>query len=78
MEIRFRLPSVPPGLGSNLLGVAGLVAVVVAVGMLAGLAWAVLGGGLIAVGLALLAQTTAQQSTARRDVGTDQPLRRVA
>lgn len=62
MVISFRLPKVPSGLGANLLGVAGFVAIVVAVGMLAGLAWAILGAGVIAVGLAVIAQMGEQQA----------------
>jgi hypothetical protein len=55
-EIRIPVPRIPAGLGSNLTGLAGLIAVVVAIGMLAGLAWAVMAAGLIAVGLAVVAQ----------------------
>lgn len=58
MEIRIRVPRIPAGLVSNLLGLAGLVAVVVAVGGLTGnVWWAVLTGGVFAVVLAVIAQT---------------------
>lgn len=59
MEIRIPLPRIPAGLGANLVGLLGLAAIVVAIGMLAGVAWAVLAGGVIAVGLAYVAQTQA-------------------
>lgn len=67
--VRVPVPRIPAGLGSNLLGVAGLVAVVVAVGMLAGAAWAVLTGGLLAVGLAAIGQAQARPAPVSRDVG---------
>lgn len=61
MEIRIRVPRIPAGAPSNLLGLLGLLAVVVAVGGLTGnLWWAVLTGGAFAVGLAVLAQVGAE------------------
>ena len=69
MEIRVRLPRIPAGLGTNLLGALGLVAIVVAIGLLAGFAWALLAGGVFAVGLAVLAQYQGQPQ-AVRDTGT--------
>lgn len=57
-EIRFKVPRVPPGLLSNLLGLAGLIAVAVAVGALAGNWWWSVGvGGLFAIGLSWMAST---------------------
>jgi hypothetical protein len=61
VEIRIRVPRVPAGAVSNLLGLLGLVAMVVAVGGLTGnVWWAVLTGGAFAVGLAVLAQVGAE------------------
>jgi hypothetical protein len=79
VEIRIPLPRIPAGAGANFLGLLGLVAVVVAIGMLAGVAWAVLAGGLVGVGLAYVAQTQAAAAPALR--ATEAPtteLRRVA
>jgi hypothetical protein len=60
-EIRFRVPRVPPGLGANLLGLAGLIAVALAVGALAGSWWWSVGvGGVFAVALSWLASTDEQ------------------
>ncbi|HET8684789.1 MAG TPA: hypothetical protein VFM54_23390 [Micromonosporaceae bacterium] len=80
-EVRIRVPRVPPGLGANLLGLLGLVAVALAVGGLAGSWWwSALVGGVLAVGLATLAQTQAQaQATAGgRAPDADRHIRRVA
>lgn len=60
MEIRIAVPRVPTGLVANLLGLAGLVAVALAVGGLAGSWWwSALVGGVFAVGLSYVAQTQA-------------------
>lgn len=57
-EIRFRVPRVPPGLYANLLGLAGLVMVAVAVGALTGnWWWSGLAGGVFAVALSWMAST---------------------
>lgn len=54
--IQLRVPRMPAGLAANLLGLAGLVAVAVAVGALAGSWWWSVGlGGLFAVGLSWMA-----------------------
>ena len=50
-----QVPSPPPGLGTNLLGVAGLAAVVVAVGALTDWRWALLLAGVFAVALCWVA-----------------------
>lgn len=67
--VTIRIPALPRGLGSNLLGFAGLVAVIAAVGGLTGnWWWSVLAGGVAAVGLAALAQfnaPTEQRDSAR-------------
>lgn len=62
MRVSFYVPRPSSMLVSNLLGVLGLVAVIVAVGLLAGWAWALLAAGLVCVGLCALAQNTVQQS----------------
>ena len=64
MKVTITLPRIPAGALSNLAGLAGLIAAVVAIGGLAGVWWAVLAGGLVAVGLSALAQ--AQDAMAAR------------
>jgi hypothetical protein len=60
--VTIRIP-VPSGiLASNLLGVVGLLAIVVAIGALAGWPWALLAGGVFAVALTALAQAGARES----------------
>lgn len=67
MEVRFRIPRLPAGALSNLVGLLGLVAIALAVGALAGSWWwSVLAGGVAAVGLCALAQ--AQDAAATRPV----------
>lgn len=57
MKVTVTLPRLPAGALSNLVGLAGLLAVVVAIGGLTGNAWwSVLTGGVFAVGLAALSQ----------------------
>lgn len=55
MTVRIPVPSA--NAVTNLLGVLGLVAVVVAIGGLAGVWWALLAAGVVAVTLSVLAQT---------------------
>jgi hypothetical protein len=62
---------------TNLLGLAGLVLVILAVGGLAGAWWAVLAAGLFAVGLAALAQHRDAQPAAVVDAPTRE-LKRVS
>jgi hypothetical protein len=58
VKITVEVPHIPAGLISNLVGLAGLVAVAAAVGGLThNLWWSVLAGGVMAVGLAALAQS---------------------
>lgn len=74
MEIRIALPRVPTGLVANLLGLAGLVAVALAVGGLTGnWWWSALVGGMFAVGLSYVAQTQA----ATADTAPAAPVRAV-
>lgn len=55
--VTIRIPALPAGLLSNLLGLAGLVAVVVALGALTGnWWWSLLSGGAVAVVLSVIAQ----------------------
>ncbi len=51
-------------LAGNVVGLVGLVLVVVAVGLLAGAAWAVLLAGLLMVGVAYVAHTHAERAAA--------------
>jgi hypothetical protein len=64
VTIRISAPS--SMLVANVVGVLGLAAVVVAIGGLAGLWWALLAGGLVLVGLSVIAAThdTAEQTAA--------------
>lgn len=55
--ITIRIPGPSSVLAVNLLGVVGLVAVVLAIGGLAGAWWAVLAGGVAALGLSVIAST---------------------
>lgn len=64
MDVHFRLPVPSSTLVTNLLGLFGLAAVVIAVGLLAGFAWGLLGAGVIAVGLSALAQNAARPAQA--------------
>lgn len=67
MEIKIRLPRIPAGDLANIVGLAGLFAVVVAIGGLTGnWWWSVLSGGVFAVALAYVAQTHVE---AERAVG---------
>jgi len=63
--VTIRIPVPSSMLVSNVLGVLGLVAVIVAVGLLAGFAWALLGAGVIAVALCALAQNAAARPASR-------------
>lgn len=54
--LTIRIPAPSSTLVTSLLGFSGLVAIVVAVGMLAGFAWALLGAGVITVALCFIAQ----------------------
>lgn len=57
-EIRIPVPRLPQGIGANLVGLLGLVAVALAIGGLTGnWWWSALVGGAFAVGLSYIAQT---------------------
>ena len=58
-EIRIRVPHPSSTLVNNVLGVLGLIAIVVAIGGLAGWLWALLAGGIFAVTLCLIGSTWA-------------------
>lgn len=66
MDVRIPLPSSMAV--TNVLGVLGLVAIVVAVAMLAGAGWAVGTGGVFAVAVSVLAQTAAARGAAVVDL----------
>jgi hypothetical protein len=58
--VTIRIPALPAGLLSNLLGLLGLVAVVAAAGGLTGnWWWSVLAGGVVATSLSVIAQYNA-------------------
>lgn len=78
MDVRFHIPAPSSMLISNLLGVLGLVAVVVAVGMLASFAWALLAAGIIATGLCVLAQNAARPAVNAAAPAGAPPLKAVA
>lgn len=68
MTIKITLPRLPAGAAANIIGLAGLVAVALAVGGLtSNWWWSALSGGVFAVALAYVAQThaAAEQATAR-------------
>jgi hypothetical protein len=69
MRVSFYVPRPSSMLVSNLLGVLGLVAVVVAIGLLAGWPWALLAAGLVCVGLCALAQNAAATVAAEVPAG---------
>lgn len=70
MEIRIAVPRIPSGLLANLVGLAGLLAVVLAVGGLTGnWWWSVLAGGAVAVGLSYVAQTHAAAEAVAAEPG---------
>jgi xanthosine utilization system XapX-like protein len=61
VEITFRVPRIPAGAISNVVGLLGLVTIAVAVGfLLHNWAWSLLVGGIFAVGLAVVAQAAAE------------------
>lgn len=62
MRITLTIPTVQaPQLASNVLGAAGLIGLVIAIGALAGnWWWSLLAGSLVAIGLAWVANTHAQ------------------
>jgi hypothetical protein len=70
--VTIRIPALPAGLLSNLLGLAGLVAVVAAVGGLThNWWWSALAAGVVAVVLSVIAQHNA--TTAGAGEGVDGP-----
>lgn len=78
MRVSIYVPRPSSMLVSNLLGVLGLIAVVVAIGGLAGVWWAVLAAGVLAVGLCALAQNAVQPSANAAAGAPPQPLKAVS
>lgn len=72
--VTIRVPAPPPGLLANLLGLAGLVAIIVAIGALTSWPWALLAAGVFAVALAWLASVQ-QQAPAVRSAAPVRPIR---
>lgn len=78
--VTIRIPAPSSMLVANLLGVLGLIGVVVAIGGLAGWWWALLAGGVFAVGLAVIAQanlageSAPKQSTAATAAASPGPV----
>ena len=63
MRVTFWLPRLPVNAGMNFLGAGGLVAVVLAIGALAGnWWWSVLAGGVLAVAMSAWSQIQAEMS----------------
>lgn len=61
--VTIKIPALPQGMFSNLLGLAGLVTLVVAVGGLTGnWWWSALAGGVVAVGLSYISHVNAAQA----------------
>lgn len=75
--VTIKIPALPRGFGSNLLGLAGLAAVIVAVGGLSGnWWWSLLAAGATAVGMAVLAQLNHSAVAQAVDAPT-QPITRI-
>lgn len=71
--VTIRIPALPRGLFTNLLGVAGLVAVVVAIGALTDWRWALLAAGVFAVALHVVAQLNAEPEAGGQEDGAERP-----
>lgn len=78
MNVAFRIPMPSSMLVTNVLGVLGMLAVIVAVGLLTSFAWALLTAGLVSVGLCALAQNAARPVRNAAAGGAAPPLKRVA
>lgn len=71
--VTIRIPALPRGLFTNLLGVAGLVAIVVAIGALTDWRWALLSSGVFAVVLHVVAHLNAEPDVATETDGAERP-----
>lgn len=71
--ITIRIPAPSSLLVANLMGLLGLLVIVGAVAILAGLAWALLTAGLLLVGLSLIATSHAAQAEADKRGLTEVP-----
>lgn len=81
MEIKIRLPRIPSGGLSNIVGLLGLLGIVLAVGGLTGnWWWSVLTAGVFGVALAYVAQTHDAVAATAEPVaaGRSEPMARVA
>lgn len=65
--VTIRIPAPTPGLGSNIMGVLGLAAIVFAISALTDWRWGVLVGGIFVVGLVALGQNAEAQQAAVQD-----------
>lgn len=73
MRVSFYVPRPSSMLVSNLLGVLGLLAVIAAVGLLAGWPWALLAAGGVCVGLSALAQNAGAAADAPAGASSGAP-----
>ncbi|GAB2836332.1 hypothetical protein GCM10027176_45830 [Actinoallomurus bryophytorum] len=78
MTIHITVPRLPAGAASNFAGLGGLLAVVVAVGGLVGVWWAVLAAGIVTTALAAIAQMNAEaeQAAPARPYAMPEPAQR--
>lgn len=65
MVVQFRVPAPSSIALLNLLGVAGVLAVIVAIGALTDWRWGLMAFGVIAVAFTMMAQTSASQPAAK-------------
>lgn len=72
--VRVPVPRISPGMGTNLLGVAGLLAIVCAIASLTSWRWGLLAAGLFAVALTVIAQAGAAQASPAAAGGNVTPI----
>lgn len=73
MTVTIHVPRLPAGAAANLIGLAGLLAVALALGGLAGWWWALLSAGVFAVALSYVAQTHQAAAETDRKSGAAAP-----
>jgi thiamine monophosphate synthase len=72
--VTIKIPALPRGMFSNLLGLAGLIAAVVAIGGLTGnWWWSLLAAGVVSVALSYIAHMNAAQAQEQADSPRDVP-----